>query len=217
MSSASDKLVALRQLLAERFPAASRRDGSRLATGLDTIDDPTGGGLPTAALTEITSSTPSSGSHLLLGQLLHVTRRRGLRAALVDPVHTFDPGSHPVADFAHLVWAHGSDTATALTVTDLFARDANLGLVMLDLRDAPATELRRVPAPLWYRLQRAVEGTELTLVVFSPRPLVPSAALRLQLNYSLTLSTLETERPELLPNLNLTLDRQRQTRTARSA
>jgi len=214
VSSASDKLVALRQLLAERFPAASRRDGSRLPTGLESIDDPSGGGLPTAALTEITSRAPSSGSHLLLGQLLHITRRRGLRAALVDPVHTFDPGSYPETDLAHLVWAHGSDTTTALTVTDLFARDANLGLVMLDLRDAPATELHRVPAPLWYRLQRAVEGTELTLVVFSPKPLVPSAALRLQLNQTLNLTSLETERPELLPNLTITLDRLRQTRTA---
>jgi hypothetical protein len=209
VSSASEKLVALRQLLAERFPTAPPRDGSRLATGIAAIDDPTRGGLPTAALTELTCTAASGGSHLLLGQLLAVTRRKGQRVALVDPSDRFDPESYPASDLAHLVWARRGDVATALSVTDLFARDANLGLVALDLRNAPQRELRRIPAPLWYRLQRAVEGTELTLLVITPRPLVPSATLRLELNRPLPLTLLESDRPDILPHLHLTLQRHR--------
>ncbi|GAB5559531.1 MAG: hypothetical protein SynsKO_11780 [Synoicihabitans sp.] len=217
MSSAPEKLAALRHLIAERFPTASRREGSRLPTGIADIDAPTGGGLPTAALTELTTCVASSGTHLMLGQLLAATRRAQQRAALVDPANRFDPESYPAIDLAHLVWARGGDVATALSVTDLFARDANLGLVVLDLRDAATTELRRVPAPLWYRLQRAVEGTELALLVISPRPLVPSASLRLQLNHPLPLAVLEADRPAILPHLNLTLPRLRSTSHARSA
>jgi hypothetical protein len=202
-------MAALRLLIAERFPTATRREGSRLATGIAAIDDPTDGGLPTAALTELTCSVPSSGSHLVLGQLLAVTRTHGQRAALVDPANRFDPESHLASHLAHLVWARGGDTASAMSVTDLFARDANFSLVVLDLRDAPAHELRRVPAPLWYRLQRAVEDTELTLLVITPRPLVPSATLRLQLTTGHSLANLHQDRPALLPQLAPTLHRQR--------
>ena len=202
-------MAALRLLIAERFPTAPRREGSQLPTGIASIDEPTGGGLPCSALTELTCPATSGGSHLLLGQLLAVTREQGQRAALVDPANCFDPESYPAAHLAHLVWARSSDTATAMSVTDLFARDANLGLVVLDLRNAPARELRWVPATLWYRLQRAVEGTELTLLVITPRPLVPSATLRLQLTEPLQLNTLQSDRPTVLPQLNPTLNRQR--------
>ncbi len=215
MSAAPEKLAALRHLIAERYPSAPRREGSRLATDLAAIDDPTHGGLPTAALTELTCPGPSCGSHLLLGQLLAVTRQRGQRAALVDPAHRFDPESHPATSLAHLIWARGGNAATALSVTDLFARDANLSLVMLDLRDAPPTELRRLPAPLWYRLQRAVADTELVLLVITPRPLVPSATLRLQLTAPSDLAALHQDRPCLLPHLRPSLHRQRA--NARSA
>ena len=202
-------MAALRHLIAERFPTATRREGTQLPTGIAEIDAPTGGGLPTAALTELTCPTASGGSHLILGQLLTVTRRNAQRAALIDPADCFDPQSYPAGDLEHLVWARGCTVTTALSVTDLFARDANLGLVVLDLRDASSRELRRVPAPLWYRLQRAVEGTELTLLVITPRPLVPSANLRLQLNHSLALATLESDRPTIFPQLKITLPRHR--------
>lgn len=215
MSAAPEKLAALRLLIAERFPTATRREGSHLATGIAAIDNPTHGGFPTAALTELTCTAASSGSHLILGQLLAVTRTHGKRAALVDPANRFDPESYPASHLAHLVWARGGDTTTALSVTDLFARDANLSLVVLDLRDAPVHELRRVPAPLWYRLQRAVEGTALTLLVITPRPLVPSATLRLQLTTRHLLANLHQDRPALLPQLHPSLHRQRTlTRTA---
>src|SRR6185436_18590070 len=92
---------------------------------------------------------------------------------------------------------------------DLLARDANLGLVVLDLRRAPESDLRRIPGPQWYRLQRAVEPTDLALVVFTPRPSVPSAQLRLVLAQSHSAAALETEQPALISSLTPTLQRQR--------
>src|SRR5690606_10825798 len=109
--SASPQLAALRHLLAERFPATAPADHSLLPTGLAAIDEPTGGGLPAGALTELVCAAPSCGSQLLFGQLLAVTRTRRQRVALIDPADAFDPASFPAADLPHLVWARGGDPA----------------------------------------------------------------------------------------------------------
>src|SRR4030095_13582674 len=91
------------------------------------------------------------------------------RVALIDSTDSFDPGSFPTDQSAHLLWVRCSSTTTALQAADLIARDANLGLVVLDLRRAPEADLRRIPGPQWYRLQRAVEPTDLALVIETPR------------------------------------------------
>lgn len=207
--AAPEKLAALRHLLAERFPTATRPASGVLATGWPAFDEPAGGGLPLSALTEIVCAAPSCGGELFLGQLLAVTRATRRRVALIDAADTFDPASHPADELAHLIWVRCARPADALSATDLFARDANLGLVVLDLRRAPETLLRRIPGPQWYRLQRAVESTDLALVVLSPRACVPSAQLRLQLGRPFPLAALSTERPALAAQLAPTLQRQR--------
>ncbi len=218
MSAAPDKLAALRHLLAERFPAATRPPGRTLRTGLAAIDDATGG-LPLGAVTEIVCSAPSCGSQLLLGQLLAVTRATRTRVGLIDAGDAFDPDSFPADLLAHLVWVRcptgipasskTTTTAIALQAADLLARDANLGLVVLDLRHAPAADLRRISGPQWYRFQRAVEPTDLAFLVITPRPSVPSAQLRLELNTSHSVAALEVERPMLSAALDPTLNRHR--------
>ncbi len=213
MSAAPDKLAALRHLLAERFPAATRAPGRTLATGLPAIDDTTGGGLPLGAVTEIVCTAPSCGSQLLIGQLLAVTRASRTRVGLIDASDAFDPDSFSADLLAHLVWvrcpAQATTTSLALQAADLLARDANLGLVVLDLRHAPASDLRRIPGPHWYRFQRAIEPTDLALVVLTPRPSVPSAQLRLVLDTSHPVTALTIERPALSSTLTPTLSRQR--------
>jgi len=197
-------------MLAERFPSAQRVAGRVLATGLRGLDEPAGGGLPLGAVTELVCAAPSCGGQLVLGQLLAVTRAQRLRVALVDGTDAFDPASFPADQLAHLLWVRGNgEVAAALAATDLLARDANLGLVVLDLRAAPLIELRRTPPTLWYRLQRAVEGTDLALLVQSPRAIVSSAQLRLELVRPLSPSGLDQERPALLPQLQPVVGRQR--------
>lgn len=214
MSAAPDKLAALRHLLAERFPAATRPPGRTLRTGLAAIDD-AAGGLPLGAVTEIVCSAPSCGSQLLLGQLLAVTRATRTRVGLIDAGDAFDPDSFSADLLAHLVWvrcpatASTTTTSTALQAADLLARDANLGLVILDLRHAPEADLRRIPGPQWYRFQRAVEPADLAFLVITPRPSVPSAQLRLVLHTSHSVAALEVERPLLSAALDPTLNRQR--------
>ncbi len=208
MSAASEQLAKLRRQLAKRFPTAARTPGRVLATGIDAIDNATGG-LPIAAVTEIVCAAPSCGGHLLFQQLLTVTRRNRQRVALIDGHDSFDPESCPPNLLAHLLWIRCANTTTALQAADLVARDANLGLVILDLRRASEADLRRIPGPQWYRLQRAVEPTDLALVIETPRASVPSAQVRFALEASHAFSALDHERPLLTAQLAPTLHRQR--------
>lgn len=208
MAAASKKLAVLRELLAARFPTVPRTVGRILPTGIAAVDE-AAGGLPLGAVTELVCAGPSCGGQLFLGQLLAITRGARIRVALVDSTDAFDPNSHPVDHLAHLIWIRCRDTPAALQATDLLARDANLGLVLLDLRDAPEPELRRIPNRQWYRLQRAVEPTDLALVVTTSRPSVASAQLRLVLERAHAGTELDTGRPHLVAQLSPTLKRQR--------
>ena len=207
MPAAPGKLAELRRQLAERYPSAPRVAARVLHTGLAALDD-VAGGLPLGVVTEIVCAAPSCGSHLLLEQLLAATRATRTRAALVDSTDSFDPASFSVDLLAHLVWVRCT-AGTALAAADLLTRDANLGLVVLDLRHALERELRRMPASFWYRLQRAVEPADLALVVITPRATVPSAQLRFLLNSSHSAAALALERPALSIALAPTLQRRR--------
>ncbi len=208
MSAPTATLSSLRQLLAERYPQAMRTEARALATGVPAVDE-AAGGLPGGALTEVVCAAPSCGSQLLLGELLRATREARGRIALIDGHDSFDPASWPEDWLRHVVWARCRDTAMALQAADIVARDANFAAVALDLRRAPAAELRRTPAPLWYRLQRAVEPADLVGVVFTPHATVPSARLRLQLDRSVGFAALEAERPALARALRPVVQRQR--------
>jgi hypothetical protein len=186
----------------------ARTPGRVLPTGIPALDNATGG-LPLAAVTEIVCGVPSCGGHLLLEQLLAVTRRARQRVALIDSADSFDPSSCPEDLLAHLIWVRCTSTTIALQAADLLARDANLGLVVLDLKRAPAADLRRIPGPQWYRLQRAVEPTDLAFVVETPRASVPSAQVRFELRASHAFTALERERPSLALELEPAVSRQR--------
>ena len=201
-------LPALRQLLLERFPPAIRGAGDALATGIPALDALTGG-LPRPGLTELVCSAPSCGSQLFLGQVLQAMRVRALRAALVDHGDGFDPCSWPDQALDHLVWVRARHAPEAMAAADLLARDANLGLVVLDLRHTAPAELRRIPAVHWYRLQRAVEPATLACLILTPQACVPGTSLRLELPSSHPLAACNDPRPRLTATLPLVLVKQR--------
>ena len=212
MSAPRETLSSLRQLLAERFPVGTTTSAVSLATGVPAIDEALGG-LPAGAVSEIVCATPSCGGQLLLGALLRAVRRERGRVALVDAGDSFDPQSWPDDWLRHVVWARCPDAATALRATDILARDANFQLVALDLRLADAKELRRTPAPFWYRLQRAVEAGGLVLAVFTPFVTVPSARVRLELNRPHPFAALADPREALAHALAPQVQRQRMNAT----
>lgn len=215
MSSGSDKVVALRRLLDERFPAAHPRESRLIPTGVPAVDRLLVGGLVTGTLTEFVSAVPSAGSQLSLGSLLLSTRLARQRVALVDAAGSFDLTGLDDDAVAHLVWVRCATLNESWRAADLVARDPNYAVIVIDVRGFPERELLRTKDSVWVRLQRAAEHAETALVVQTTTPLVPNAAMRLTFTQPLDGRTLTQPRLDVLATLAPTLQRSRQrTRTA---
>jgi hypothetical protein len=63
----------------------------------------------------------------------------------------------------------------AIKALNLVAQSGVCTMVVLDLIDAPAQALARVPRATWLRLQRVVEGTETALLLLAATPVARSA------------------------------------------
>jgi hypothetical protein len=179
------KLIELRQFLAERLPRArlgmapERMVPAALPTGIESIDQGLGGGLPQGAFTELVAPGEGSGSAQFIHSLLRHTASAGRFLTLVDGADSLDIDALEPEALAHLLWVRCRSTAEALQTTDLLLRDRNIALVVLDLKLNPAHELRRIPGTLWYRLSRLMEQHGGTVLVITPQPLVAGAAARI--------------------------------------
>ena len=178
---ASDKIIHLRQLLAERFPQIGAAADERLPTGVPTMDAALGGGLPKSAITELTSPNLSAGSALFIHALLQNAHGRGFFLALVDGQDSFDPQTASPFVLRNLLWLRCAAAAEAVKAADLLLRDGNFPVVVLDLVLNPAEELRQIPQSNWYRLQRLVEGTPTAFLVLTRRSIISSAQVKLSL------------------------------------
>jgi len=178
------KVVQLRRLLAEKFPAMQSRVGGVLRTGLADLDAAEGG-LRRAALTEL--STGSGTGALFIHAMLETVRRERCFAALVDAARSFEPDC-PAAALARLLVVFCTDAVQAVKATDLLLRDGNVSLIMLDLQAAPPRQLQRIPANRWHRLQRLAEQTTAAAVVLTPQPMVEAAQVRITAGEGWTLA-----------------------------
>lgn len=200
----SEKIIHLRELLAERFPSEPVcRGGAQVATGIRHFDALLEGGLWQGTVTELTCRPASGGSASVLAGVLRFAAIESRPVALVDGRDSFSPEG----PLTHLLWVRCRDAAQALQATDLLVRDGNLGLVILDLR--ANRDLRGIPSTQWYRLQRATESSPSALLVLTPHPMVPSAQMKFTLDAELPIGALNEQQSELLDRLQIQLARRR--------
>jgi hypothetical protein len=64
----------------------------------------------------------------------------------------------------------------AVRALTLVLQAGNLGLVVLDVGEAPADALRRLPFTTWLRLQKMVEGRQTMCVIVGNEPMARSSA-----------------------------------------
>jgi hypothetical protein len=64
----------------------------------------------------------------------------------------------------------------AVRALTLVLQAGNLGLVVLDVGEAPAEALRRLPFTTWLRLQKMVEGRQTMCVIVGNEPMARSSA-----------------------------------------
>ncbi|HEY8965848.1 MAG TPA: hypothetical protein VIM58_05360 [Candidatus Methylacidiphilales bacterium] len=203
---ASAKITALRQLLSEKgFSSGIPTPESAFTTGLSAVDEHE---VPQRGITEIVGSpTEGTGGTLLLYGLVHAMRDE--RVAIVDATDSFDPSSVSAADLPHLLWVRCSDSLQASKAADMVLRDGNVSLAILLLSLASPSELRRIHANVWHRLQVLSEQSAVPLLAFTPTPIVGNAKLRLNVHGQFPLRSVTRSRSALLPSMRLTVQKRR--------
>jgi hypothetical protein len=187
----SGKIIDLRNLLANRFPRAPKSVGTRLITGLAFFDQSVGGGLPKGAITELITPPRSAGSASLVHAFIHGAYRDKYFVALIDGRDSFDPCALGNSILRQLLWVRCTKALEAVKAADLLLRDGNFPLLIVDLIFNSPGELRKIPQTTWYRLQRLVESVPTACLVLTRYEMVSSAQLKLVLENSWNLETLE--------------------------
>src|SRR5215471_8869730 len=189
----SGKIIDLRNLLAIRFPQAPTAVGTRLLTGLASFDQPIGNGLPKSAITELISPRGSAGSASLVHAFIYGAYRAQYFVALIDGRDSFDPCGVANSILHQLLWVRCTKALEGVKAADLLLRDGNFPLVIVDLILNSPEELRKISQTTWYRLQRLVESVPTACLVLTQYEMLSSAQLKLVLENSRTLETLEKQ------------------------
>jgi hypothetical protein len=202
-------VIELRQLLREKFPglatradelAVPRRNG--WASGLTKLDEQLGGGFPRSAITEVIAPRLGVGSALLLRQLLRRAASTAQFLGFIDGRDSFDAASVDQSALSRLLWMRCHTAEEAVKAADLVLRDGNLQVVLLDLALNPALELRRIPAPAWYRFQRLVEESQVVFIAVTPHAMISPAEVRVTLRSRLGLKAMEENQVKLTLELD---------------
>jgi hypothetical protein len=172
-------------------PADPRDEYAVAATGVDTLDGRLDGGLPRGQLSEIIGQRTSGRMSLTLRMLASATAR-GELVAVIDALDMLDVASLEAADVVldRLLWIRGHVVINpgmcrdlnqrameqALRALTLVLQAGNFGLVVLDVGEAPADALRRLPFTTWLRLQRMVEGSQTVCVLVGSSQVARSSA-----------------------------------------
>lgn len=207
MADPSQTVSALRALISARFPERRRQPWGCVAAAVGPVDEALGGGLPAGRLTELVSAVPSGGGQTVIAGLLGATQAARQRMALVDGADGFDPGAVPAGMLRHLVWVRCSGPGQAFAAADILVRDGNYAAVVLDLRGCAERALRRTPASVWYRLQRAAENGSVAVLVQTTSPLVPAVPWRLVLDIPLSLADVDAPRETVAGRLAVRTER----------
>jgi|ERR1700730_12364644 RecA/RadA recombinase len=201
---ASPKIIELRRVLAERFPPQSVSSFCT-PTGWNWFDSVLGGGLPKGAITQFLVPQISSGSTIVLHEIIDARCRETQPTALVDAKDCFDlPITYP-----HLLWARCTNALQAVKATDLLLRDGNLPFIILDLKPSTARELRKIPAITWYRLQRCAEESRSSLFVITSHPIIASAQITITMTHQLQMRDLSTELVKITNRISLEISRRK--------
>jgi recombination protein RecA len=172
---------------------------------LDALDRALSGGVPRGQVSEVAGPSSSGRTSLAWGAMAAATRRGEYVALVdtfdrFDPPTAAACG----IDLARLLWVRGqavSKTAGAVDpawlpgvravggpgtfverVIDRALKSLNLvvqsrvcTLVVIDLIDVPATALRRLPAATWFRIERAIEGSDTAVLIVAAIPVARSS------------------------------------------
>jgi recA bacterial DNA recombination protein len=181
----------LDRTLTTALPAAVPDEYICAPTGHTPLDARLGGGFPRGQLSEIVGARSSGRTSLLL-QAAAAATARGELVAVVDALDMFDVASAEAAGIRldRLLWVRGHVVSNpgmcrdlnqraleqAIRAFTLVLQAGNFGLVVLDVAEAPADAIRRLPFTTWMRLQRLIEGSQTAGVLVGSDSIARSSA-----------------------------------------
>jgi len=175
---------------------------------LDALDRALSGGVPRGQVSEVVGPSSSGRTSVAWAALAAATRRGESVAIIDTFDRFDPPTAHACGlDLSRLLWVRGqavSKTSAAIDpawlpgvravsgpgtfierVIDRAIKSLNLvvqsrvcTLVVIDLIDVPATALRRLPASTWFRVERAIEGSDTAVLILAAMPVARSAGGR---------------------------------------
>ena len=175
---------------------------------IEALDSGLAGGLPRGQVSEVVGPASSGRTSVAWAALAAATRRGESVALIDTFDRFDPPTAHACGiTLSRLLWIRGqavSKTSGAIDpawlpgvravngpgtfverVIDRALKSLNLvvqsgvcTLVVIDLIDVPATALRRLPASTWFRVERAIEGSDTAVLILAAQPVARSAGGR---------------------------------------
>src|SRR5262249_52292195 len=158
-----------RTLTTSLVPIDPQDEAAIGATTIPSLDAQLGGGFPRGQLSELVGARSTGRTSMLLRMMAAATARGGL-VAPVDALDTLDVSSAAAAgvDLDRLLWIRGHVVSNpglcrdmnqrameqAVRALTLVLQAGNLGLVVLDVGEAPVEALRRVAVLTWVGLEK---------------------------------------------------------------
>jgi hypothetical protein len=201
------KLAELRAAIARHQSAPLRSLASLMETGLSPLDLPLAGGLPKGGIVELVCPAQRAGASTMMASLLRYRASHNQWSALIDGGDQFDVQSAGAIALSRLLWVRCHNAREAFRAADLLLRDANLPLILFDIRGCPEKELRKVPSTTWYRFQRILEPTTVAFLVLTPSPQIPCAIIRLEVDSTFGLEAMEEESESLVMRCHVSASR----------
>jgi hypothetical protein len=172
LKNALEELLKSHRLQSEAPPLRGERRMAPVPTGIASVDELTGGGLPRGQVSEVHGPASSGRTGLALATVARALAK-GALAAWVDPGDRLDPSSAVEAgiDLGRLLWLRGRSRSPALpravSATATLLGASLFELAVLDLAGVPGVEAARLPHTTWLRLQRTVESGPSALLLLA--------------------------------------------------
>jgi hypothetical protein len=135
-------------------------------------------GLARGSLVE-TSGARSSGKTSICVSILAQATKRGEVCAVVDLHDSFHPDSAAACGVLldRVLWVRCKrNPVHTMRAADLLLHSGGFGVVLLDLSEAQAHVLNRIPTSYWYRFQRAIQNTPTILLICADAPQAKAAS-----------------------------------------
>ena len=135
-------------------------------------------GLARGSLVE-TSGARSCGKTSICVHILAQATKNGEVCAVVDLHNSFHPDSAAAngVELERVLWVRCKcNPEYTMRAADLLLHAGGFGVVMLDLSEAQAGILNRIPPSYWYRFQRAIQNTPTILLICADAPQAKAAS-----------------------------------------